>query len=105
MPTIPAGLAKQAQIATAVAEVQKLLAPDVVRIRYEIETDWKDDWAIYFRVVLSDKASKKNRLRKVATNVEAQLAQRVDFPSLGLYPYHHYRSKSEQAELREEAWA
>ncbi len=104
MRTMPAGLAKQTEIDSAVAEVEKLLAPDVVRIRYEIDTDWSGDWAIYFRIVLSDKAS-KNRLRKVATDVVWRLAERLDFPALGLFPYHNFRSKSEQAELREEAWA
>ncbi len=105
MPTLPAGVYKEAEIASAAAEVEKLLAPDVVRIRYEITTDWNDDWAVYFRVVLSDKASKIRPLRKVAGNVEAKLAERLDFASLGLHPYHNYRSKSEQAELREKSWS
>jgi hypothetical protein len=104
MPTMPTGLAKQAEIASAVAEVETLLAPDVVRIRFAIDTDWGGDWAIYFRVVLSDRAS-KIRLRRVTSNVVVKLSERLDFPALGLYPYHNFRSKSEQAQLREEAWA
>jgi hypothetical protein len=104
MPTLPAGVHKEAEIASAVAEVEKLLAPDVVRIRYEITTDWNDDWAVYFRVVLSDKASKKNRLIPVVSKIESELAERLDYDALGLYHYHHYRSKSEQAELRGKAW-
>lgn len=104
MPIMPAGVTKQAEIAAAVAEVERLLAPDVVHIRYEIGTDWSGDWAIFFRVVLSDEAS-KHRLRDLATQVVWGLAGRLDFPALGLFPYHNFRSESEQAVLREEAWA
>jgi len=104
MPMVPAGVVRQAEIAEAVADVERLLAPDVVRIRYEIGADWSGDWAIYFRVVLSDEAA-ENRLREVAKQVVQRLADRLDFQALGLYPYHNFRSQSEQAALREEAWA
>jgi len=104
MPIMPAGVTKQAEIAAAVVEVERLFAPDVVHIRYEIGTDWSGDWAIFFRVVLSDEASKQ-RLRDVATQVVHELAGRLDFPALDLCPYHNFRSESEQAALREEAWA
>ena len=83
MPTMPAGVVKQGEIAAAVAEVERLLAPDVVHIRYEIGANWSGDWAVFFRVVLSDEAS-KHRLREVATQVESRLADRLDFPALGL---------------------
>src|SRR6266568_2539191 len=104
MPMVPAGVVRQAEIAESVANVERLLAPDVVRIRYEIGTDWSGDWAIYFRVVLSDEAGKK-RLREVAKRVVRSLADHLDFLTLGLFPYHSFRSESEQAALREEAWA
>jgi hypothetical protein len=53
---------------------------------------------------LSDDAGEK-RLRDVATQVVWRLADRLDFAALGLFPYHNFRSVSEQAVLREEAWA
>jgi len=96
--------AKQQEINAAVSEVVKLLAPDVVHIRYHIGQDWSGDWAIFFRVLLSDEAS-KTRLREVTTQVVWRLAERLDFPSMGLFPYHNFRSESEQAVLREETWA
>jgi hypothetical protein len=58
MPMMPAGVVKQAEIASAVAEVERLLAPDVEHIQYEIGQDWSGDWAVFFRVLLSDEASK-----------------------------------------------
>jgi hypothetical protein len=100
----PAAVVKQPEINAAISEVVTLLAPDVVHIRYDIGQDWSGDWAIFFRVVLSDDAS-SSRLREVATEVTASLADRLDFSSMGLLPYHNFRSVSEQAVLREETWA
>jgi hypothetical protein len=104
MPKVPAGVVRQSEIAEAVAEVERSLAPDVAHIRYEIATDWSGDWAIYFRVVLSDEASQQ-RLRDIATKVVGRLADRLDFQALDLFPYHHFRNESEQAVLRDAAWA
>jgi hypothetical protein len=103
MPIMPAGVMKQAEIAEAVAQVERSLAPDVVHLFYKITTDWSDEWAIYFRVVLSDDAA-TNRLRQVVANVESRLAEVLDFEALGLFPYRHFRSESEQAALKQDVW-
>jgi hypothetical protein len=97
-------IAKQPEINAAVSEVRRLLAPDVQHIRYDIAQDWSGDWAIFFRVVLSDEAS-KNRLREITSKVVSQLAARLDFSAMGLFAYHNFRSVAEQAVLQEEAWA
>ncbi|MGA2595063.1 MAG: hypothetical protein ABSH32_34630 [Bryobacteraceae bacterium] len=101
---LPSAINKQPQIDAAVTAVERLLAPDVVHIRYDIGRDWGGDWAIFFRVLLSDEASKL-RLRDVATQVVWRLADQLDFQALGVFPYHNFRSASEQAVLHEEAWA
>src|ERR1700687_2131278 len=101
---LPSAVTKQAEIDAAIQRVQQSIGPDVVRIRYEIGEDWSGQWAIFFRVVLSDDAA-KHRLREAATNVEERLAGRLDFQALGVFPYHNFRSESEQETLREEAWA
>jgi hypothetical protein len=101
---LSSAVTKQPEINAAVSEVVRLLAPDVVHIRYDIGRDWSGDWAIFFRVLLSDEASRA-RLREVATQVVWRLAERLDFPAMGLFPYHNFRSVSEQDVLREEAWA
>ena len=100
----PSAVTRQPEISAAVSEVIRLSAPDVVHIRFDIGRDWSGDWAIFFRVLLSDEASKK-RLREVATQVVWRLAELLDFESMGVLPYHNFRSVSEQDVLREEAWA
>ncbi|MBY0374998.1 MAG: hypothetical protein K2Q23_13455 [Bryobacteraceae bacterium] len=52
----------------AIARVQEAVGPDLVRIRYEIGQDWKDQWSIFFRIVLTDDAA-RSRLRDVAASV------------------------------------
>jgi hypothetical protein len=84
--------------------VRQILWPDVVRIRYEIGEDWSGQWSIFFRVVLTDDAAKR-RLRDIATKVVGELSRKLDFPGMGVFPYHNFRSESEQATLQEPAWA
>ncbi|HEY3742595.1 MAG TPA: hypothetical protein VGL53_22250 [Bryobacteraceae bacterium] len=100
----PPAITKQAQIESAIERVQQSIGPDVVRIRYEIGEDWTGQWAIFFRVVLTDEAARR-RLRDMRTKVVWGLARELDFPGLGVIPYHNFRSASEQAMLQEPAWA
>ena len=101
---MPIAVTKQAQINNAVGEVQKLLSPDVTRIRYEIGQDWSGEWAIFFRIVLSDEAA-RNKLRDVANKIDWELERRLDFVGMGVFAYLNFRSDSEQAALQEPAWA
>jgi hypothetical protein len=100
----PSAVTKQSEIQAAINAVERSLAPDVVHIRYEIGEDWSGQSSIFFRVVLTDDAAKR-RLRDVATKVVWGLARRLDFPSMGVFPYHNFRSVSEQEALQEPAWA
>ncbi len=101
---MPAAVFQQTEIEAEVRAVEAALKPDVVRIIYDLGQDWRDEWAISFRVVLSDEAAHL-RLRESANNVERRLAERLDFPRLGVFAYHNFRSDSEQKHLRDKAWA
>ncbi len=100
---LPVAVQKQPQINAAIAEVVSELSPSVKYIRYDIGQDWSGQWAIFFRVLLSDDAA-RNRLRDVATRVVWRTSDRLDIPSLGLFPYFDFRSESEQAKVPEPAW-
>lgn len=101
---VPAAVSKHSEIQAAINAVECSLAPDVVRIRYDIAEDWSGQWAIVFRIVLTDEAA-KYRLREVGNKVFWGLAEKLDFPSMGVFAYHDFRSESEQAMLQEPAWA
>ncbi len=100
---LPTAVLKQPQINAAVAAVMNDLAPSVKYIRYDIGQDWSGQWAVFFRVLLSDDAA-RNRLRDVASGVVWRTSDRLDLPSLGLFPYFDFRSESEQAKLHEPGW-
>lgn len=100
----PTAVTQQARIQAAIDEVERSLAPHVVRIRYEIGRDWSDQWAIFFRIVLTDDAA-RHHLHDLRGKVVSGLARHLDFAALGVDPYHNFRSVSEQAALREPAWA
>ena len=85
-------------------EVAKGLAPDVVRIRFNVAQDWSEHPAIYFRVILADDASGGDRLADVQSRVSAKLFDKLGLASLDHIPYFRFRSQSEQARLKDPAW-
>lgn len=102
---LPIAVQKQPQINAAVSAVVRELHPGVQHIRYEIAQDWSGQWAIFFRVLLSDEASSGNNLRDIATRVVWRMSERLNLPELGLFPYFDFRSESEQSVLNEAEWA
>jgi hypothetical protein len=67
---LPMAVTKHTQIDAAVAEAARELSPAVQYVRYEITQDWSGEWAIFFRVLLSDEASGERNLCDVATKVK-----------------------------------
>ena len=104
MPIAPNMFVHQTEIAAAVELAEQELAPDVVRIRFNLGEDWSGDPAVFFRVVLSDDASRMGRLREMGRRVQRVLAERARPEELGLLAYFNYRNVSEQAEMKEPSW-
>ncbi len=74
---MPTGAVKQQQINAAIATVQREMTPWV---RHE---------------------AAQSMLKDVATRVVWRTSERLDLPSLGLFPYFDFRSESEQARIHE----
>ncbi|BDC48319.1 hypothetical protein F183_A06350 [Bryobacterales bacterium F-183] len=100
----PVALSRKAEIEAAIRHIQEMVGPDIVRIRYEIDRDWSGDWGIFFRVILKDDAA-RDRLQIIVETVMREFNRQLDFEALQVFPYQTFRSESEQAELREPAWA
>ena len=101
----PTEVLKQPQINRVVSEVVRELYPDVQLIRYEIAQDWTGQWAVFFRVLLSDEAAKRANLREIAPRVRWMVSDKLDIPNLGMFPFFEFRSQSEQNELKDPVWA
>jgi hypothetical protein len=96
----------QAQLDDAINEVEQTLGPDVERLRYTLGQDWSGESAIFFRIVLSDRASRRDQLLNSTNRITTAIVQRLQpLEQWGVLPYFNFRSRSEQAILQEEAWA
>lgn len=98
---ITAALPTQEQVDRIAEE----LKPDVVRIRFQIGRDWSDDPSIKFRVVLSDEASRPERLPESTAKVRDHLAASLRLEDLDHIAYFRFRSRSEQEALGGEQWS
>ena len=87
-----------------VDRIARDLAPDVVRIRFNVGQDWSEHPAVYFRVILSDQASRSDRLPDVTGLVSGKLFDELRLAGLEHIPYFKFRSQSEQAKLHDTAW-
>ncbi|MCX6606109.1 MAG: hypothetical protein NTV52_21305 [Acidobacteria bacterium] len=77
----------------------KKLGPEVVRVRYNIGVDWKDDPCINFRIVITDAASHKEVLGGVSSRVRRILSDELSpIEKWSLRPYYSFRNQSEQAQ-------
>ena len=105
MPVAPSGIVNQRQITTAIQEVAKAFTPDVVRIRYALKSDSTGSEAIFFRVLLSDRASRPDRLFETAERITAKILDIVQpQETFGMEAYFNFRSESEQANFRDAEW-
>ena len=96
---------QQAELDKAIISLGPELGPDVVTLRYSLDKDWTDDPAIYFRVVLSDQAGKRDRLRESARRVTSIIEQHLEpVEQWGLLYYFNFRSQSEQEALKDKDW-
>jgi hypothetical protein len=68
-----------------VDRIERKLVPDVVRIRFTEAQDWSGDPAIYFRVTLSDEASRRDRLADVARFGKGEAFRRTSARRVGSY--------------------
>ena len=96
----------QTQLDVAINELKPTLGPDVVRLKYTLGEDWSGDPAIFFRIVLSDRASRRDQLLLATSQIENTITQRLEpLEQWGVLPYFSYRSEAEQAMRQEETWA
>jgi len=102
----PKAFVKQREFASAVAEVERILGPDVIRIRHTLENDWSGEPAVFFRIILSDAASKRDRLLHATNHISNTIERQIEpLEQWGVLPYFNFRSQSEQIQLNEPAWA
>jgi hypothetical protein len=103
---VPRAFVHQAQLDQAIHDLEPALGTDVIRLKYTLGEDWSGESAIFFKILLSDWASRRDQLRNVTAQVTDLIVQRLQpLEQWDVLPYFSFRSESEQAALKEEAWA
>jgi hypothetical protein len=98
------GLVDQGKIKAGVLRAERALAPDVVRIMYSYSLDVSGDQSLFFRIVISDQAAAPASLRETTPRIIAKVMAEIKSQELGLETYFNFRSRSEQAMLRDGRW-
>jgi hypothetical protein len=102
--TLTNGLVNERRIATGVERAAKALSADVVRIRFDVDSDWIGNPSLFFKVILTDRASRPEKLREVTQRVTRKITNEAKTDQTGLHAYFSFRSRSEQAKLKDPAW-
>jgi len=90
------------------AGIQRAVQPfagDVLHVYYEIGSDWMGYASIFFKIVVSDQASRPQRLRDLSQRVALALMNELGTDEDGVNTYFSFRSQSEVAEMNDPAWA
>ena len=77
---------------------------DVIKIRHSISNDWDGDPAIFFRILLSDDASRGENLADITGRIEGELFDGLRLADSEYIPYFYFRSKTEQDGLKDPEW-
>ena len=103
---VPTGFVNQAQLAQSVSAAIRSLNPqEVVHVAYSIGQDSTDP-AMFFRIVLTDVASREDRLADVSGRVASALFNSIrPIEDWGLTPYFSFRSFSEQSMRNDPEWS
>ena len=87
------------------AQIAAALAPDVVKVRHTLTTDSTSSAAIFFRALLSNRASKPDRLYETTERITAKILEIVQPQDrFGMEAYFNFRSESEQAKMHDAYW-
>ena len=105
MPILPRGIAQHTELISELNSLRHISIPGIVKWNYTLDNDWSGDTAIFFWVVLTDDASKSEKLRKTTAGFRNLIDNKVDLRGdWGLIPYFNFRSVSEQADLKDEVY-
>ncbi len=103
---VPTGFVHQTQLANEVAKAISKLGREVVRVNYSLGTDSTGESSIFFRIVLTDAASREDKLAKVTGHITTVLFDELrPHENWNLLPYFAFRSESEQKKRNDPEWA
>jgi len=101
---VPTGSVQKTQLDTVIAKAIRKLGKETVRVNYSLGTDSTGEPSIFFRIVLTDAASREDRLAEVTSRISTILDEIRPQENWGLLSYFSFRSKSEQEKRDDPDW-
>lgn len=92
------------QFDQGIEQILKEFGGDVARIRYSFGEDWSFDPAVDFWVLLSDESVEKKDLGELTRAISDRLFDVLELSEIEHFPYYHFRTVSEQKELKDRQW-
>jgi hypothetical protein len=106
MSMVPTVFVHQAELANKIAKAKRKLGKETVRVNCSLGTDSTGEPSIFFRIVLTDAASREDKLADVTGRIATILFDEIrPHENWGLLPYFSFRSKSEQEKRKDPEWA
>jgi hypothetical protein len=106
MPMVPSRFVHQGQLDSEIKSAVRKLGPEVVDVTYSLRGDSTGEPSIFFRIVLTDAASREETLTGVTGRISKILFEEVrPIENWGLHPYFNFRSQSEQQRRKDPKWA
>jgi len=102
---IARAFAQQVQFFAAIEATASGLRHPVVSVTPSIGTDWNGESAVFFQIVLSD-GTPRSQLLNLRKEISQAIVRQVQpIEDWGVLPYFNFRTQSEQARVKEPAWA
>jgi hypothetical protein len=104
--SVPTAFVQQAQFQSAVNRAAQQLRPHVIDLTFTLGNDWSGEPAVFFMVILSNAASRRDQLLTTTRQVSNAIVQIVQpLEQWGVLPYFNFRSEAEQAKINERSLA
>jgi hypothetical protein len=101
---IARAFAHQAQFFAAISKV--VLPAQVLSIAPTLGTDWNGESAVFFQVILADNSIPRPQLLAFTKQLSHAIIQPIrPLEEWGALPYFNFLTQSEQARMKEPAWA
>jgi hypothetical protein len=102
---VPTGSVQKTQLDSAIAKAIRKLGKETVRVNYSFGTDSTGEPSIFFRIILTDAASREDKLAEVTSRISRVLFDEIrPQENWGLLSYFSFRSKSEQEKRNDPEW-
>ena len=102
---IAKAFAQQSRFVAAIADAVSGLPHAVVSVSPSLGTDWNGESAVFFQIVLPDGTPRGELLNLTRQISQAIVRQVQPLEEWGVLPYFNFRTQSEQARVKEPAWA